>query len=93
MMAETVRPFTTYYEKFAMYYESEQVDRVTVEVIQMCRTKGGYKEAHLQCPMCYKLGITESYFCSQECFKSSRRTHKRLHKRVSDLQNETHKVV
>lgn len=25
----------------------------------------------LQCPTCLKLGIKDSYFCSQDCFKKS----------------------
>ena len=28
-------------------------------------------EAALQCPTCLKLGINDSYFCSQDCFKKN----------------------
>lgn len=34
----------------------------------------------LQCPTCLKLGLTQSYFCSQECFKRNWITHKAVHK-------------
>ncbi|KAH9224339.1 peptidase M24, structural domain-containing protein [Leptodontidium sp. 2 PMI_412] len=34
----------------------------------------------LQCPTCLKLGIKDSFFCSQDCFKRSWSTHKALHK-------------
>lgn len=34
----------------------------------------------LQCPTCLKLGIKDSYFCSQDCFKRNWSTHKALHK-------------
>ncbi|KAI1268097.1 methionine aminopeptidase 1 [Xylariaceae sp. FL1019] len=39
------------------------------------------KEAStLQCPTCLKLGVKDSYFCSQECFQKSWATHKATHK-------------
>nr|CDS30999.1 methionyl aminopeptidase 1 (M24 family) [Hymenolepis microstoma] len=44
-----------------------------------CTTFGCGKPATLRCPDCIKLGITESYFCSKECFKSYWKTHKKLH--------------
>ncbi|TVY43825.1 Methionine aminopeptidase [Lachnellula occidentalis] len=34
----------------------------------------------LQCPTCLKLGMKESYFCSQDCFKRNWSTHKAVHK-------------
>jgi methionyl aminopeptidase len=34
----------------------------------------------LQCPTCLKLGIKDSFFCSQDCFKKSWNEHKALHK-------------
>lgn len=34
----------------------------------------------LQCPTCLKLGIKDSYFCSQDCFKKNWGTHKSMHK-------------
>jgi len=34
----------------------------------------------LQCPTCLKLGIKDSFFCSQDCFKRSWSSHKALHK-------------
>ncbi|KAL1966380.1 hypothetical protein VTN77DRAFT_4522 [Rasamsonia byssochlamydoides] len=34
---------------------------------------------NLQCPTCLKMG-TDSFFCSQECFKRSWSTHKAVHK-------------
>ncbi|GAB1317691.1 Methionine aminopeptidase 1 [Madurella fahalii] len=34
----------------------------------------------LQCPKCLSLGIKDSYFCSQDCFKKNWATHKDIHK-------------
>ncbi|KAF3764653.1 methionine aminopeptidase [Cryphonectria parasitica EP155] len=34
----------------------------------------------LQCPTCLKLGIKDSYFCSQDCFKKNWGNHKSMHK-------------
>ncbi|KUJ23909.1 putative methionine aminopeptidase [Mollisia scopiformis] len=34
----------------------------------------------LQCPTCLKLGMKDSYFCSQDCFKRNWSTHKSVHK-------------
>lgn len=34
----------------------------------------------LQCPTCLKLGIKDSFFCSQDCFKKSWGSHKSMHK-------------
>ncbi|ODA82017.1 hypothetical protein RJ55_00522 [Drechmeria coniospora] len=34
----------------------------------------------LQCPTCLKLNITDSYFCSQDCFKKNWGSHKSMHK-------------
>ncbi|KAK0388826.1 hypothetical protein NLU13_5069 [Sarocladium strictum] len=36
----------------------------------------------LQCPTCLKLGLKDSSFCSQDCFKKSWNTHKAIHKAV-----------
>lgn len=33
----------------------------------------------LQCPTCLKLGIKDSFFCAQDCFKKNWATHKVLH--------------
>ncbi|KAE8403247.1 peptidase M24, structural domain-containing protein [Aspergillus pseudonomiae] len=34
----------------------------------------------LQCPTCLKLGMKDSYFCSQDCFKKNWAQHKTVHK-------------
>ncbi|GAB1201436.1 hypothetical protein APSETT445_000010 [Aspergillus pseudonomiae] len=34
----------------------------------------------LQCPTCLKLGMKDSYFCSQDCFKKNWAEHKTVHK-------------
>ncbi|KAH8816393.1 peptidase M24, structural domain-containing protein [Xylogone sp. PMI_703] len=39
----------------------------------------------LQCPTCLKLGLKDSYFCSQDCFKRSWSQHKSLHKSQSNI--------
>ncbi|KAF4635399.1 hypothetical protein G7Y89_g2709 [Cudoniella acicularis] len=41
----------------------------------------------LQCPTCLKLGMKESYFCSQDCFKRNWNTHKSVHKQSNFLSN------
>lgn len=37
----------------------------------------------LLCPNCIKLGKTDSYFCSQECFKANWAKHKLIHKTIN----------
>ncbi|KAK9780716.1 putative Methionine aminopeptidase [Seiridium cardinale] len=50
----------------------------------------GENAGHLQCPTCLKLGIKDSYFCSQDCFKRNWSTHKTLHQTVRNKsQNAT----
>uniref|UniRef100_A0A7S0ZCV3 Methionine aminopeptidase n=1 Tax=Timspurckia oligopyrenoides TaxID=708627 RepID=A0A7S0ZCV3_9RHOD len=46
-----------------------------------CATLDCSKSATLRCPTCIKLGISDSssYFCSQECFKTSWKAHKSIH--------------
>ncbi|KAF4472671.1 methionyl aminopeptidase [Fusarium albosuccineum] len=39
----------------------------------------------LQCPTCLKLGIKDSFFCSQDCFKKNWGIHKSMHKSQSNL--------
>ncbi|KND91354.1 Methionine aminopeptidase 1, partial [Tolypocladium ophioglossoides CBS 100239] len=39
----------------------------------------------LQCPTCLKLGVKDSFFCSQGCFKKSWGTHKTMHKMQSNI--------
>ncbi|XP_012253331.1 methionine aminopeptidase 1 [Athalia rosae] len=45
----------------------------------MCETPGCKAVASLQCPTCLKIGIQGSYFCSQDCFKGSWKSHKIIH--------------
>ncbi|XP_059468314.1 methionine aminopeptidase 1 [Neocloeon triangulifer] len=49
---------------------------------RVCESPGCNAASNLQCPTCVKLGIQGSYFCTQDCFKSSWKTHKLLHKLV-----------
>lgn len=44
-----------------------------------CETPGCTAQSKLQCPTCIKIGIQGSFFCSQECFKSSWKSHKIIH--------------
>ncbi|XP_033330043.1 methionine aminopeptidase 1 [Megalopta genalis] len=46
----------------------------------MCETAGCNTVASLRCPTCVKMGIQGSYFCTQDCFKRSWKTHKVIHK-------------
>ncbi|KAI1075902.1 methionine aminopeptidase 1 [Whalleya microplaca] len=41
-----------------------------------CRNDAGA----LQCPTCLKMGVNDSYFCSQDCFKKNWNQHKTLHR-------------
>ncbi|KAJ8670675.1 hypothetical protein QAD02_001934 [Eretmocerus hayati] len=55
-----------------------------------CETPGCKAPASLQCPTCLKIGIQGSYFCTQDCFKSSWKTHKVLHQLAKgDNKNES----
>ncbi|KAF8973444.1 Methionine aminopeptidase 1, partial [Entomortierella lignicola] len=47
---------------------------------QLCQGLNCSKPATLQCPTCLKLGIPNSFFCSQTCFKENWGTHKAIHK-------------
>ncbi|OTB18117.1 hypothetical protein K445DRAFT_314937 [Daldinia sp. EC12] len=57
---------------------------MTVDSVKKtCLSPGCEKEAEsLQCPTCLNLGIDNSYFCSQDCFKSAWTEHKKFHKTV-----------
>ncbi|KAJ3338310.1 Methionine aminopeptidase 1 [Gonapodya sp. JEL0774] len=44
----------------------------------------GTTPAKMKCPTCIKLKISESYFCSQQCFKDNWSTHKEKHVVVMD---------
>ncbi|KAL0934754.1 methionine aminopeptidase [Colletotrichum truncatum] len=39
----------------------------------------------LQCPTCLKLGIKDSFFCSQDCFKKNWGNHKSMHKTETSI--------
>ncbi|KAJ4420170.1 Methionine aminopeptidase 1 [Gnomoniopsis sp. IMI 355080] len=39
----------------------------------------------LQCPTCLKLGLKDSFFCSQDCFKKNWGTHKAMHKTETSI--------
>ncbi|KAG5955227.1 hypothetical protein E4U13_004627 [Claviceps humidiphila] len=39
----------------------------------------------LQCPTCLKLGVKDSFFCSQDCFKRNWGDHKTVHKSQSNI--------
>lgn len=54
--------------------------------IGMCETPGCKSIAQLQCPTCVKLGVQGSYFCTQECFKKSWKSHKIIHTLASKCQ-------
>lgn len=54
-----------------------------MESTRICETPACNKPASLQCPTCLKSDLPSTYFCSQECFKSSWKTHKAVHKKES----------
>ncbi|KAL3898568.1 MAG: hypothetical protein SGCHY_002656 [Lobulomycetales sp.] len=39
------------------------------------------KASTLQCPTCLKQGLSDAFFCSQDCFKGAWTTHKLVHKK------------
>ncbi|KAK6527081.1 Methionine aminopeptidase 1 [Arthrobotrys megalospora] len=47
----------------------------------------------LQCPTCLKLGIKNSFFCSQDCFKRSWSNHKQVHKTASEQENSILRTI
>lgn len=49
-----------------------------------CETENCKNAATLQCPVCLKMGIQGSYFCGQDCFKSSWKAHKVIHLLASE---------
>ncbi|OWO99981.1 hypothetical protein B2J93_1466 [Marssonina coronariae] len=54
---------------------------MTAEKARICiGVDCGNDAGTLQCPTCLKLGIKDSFFCSQDCFKRSWSSHKALHK-------------
>ena len=46
----------------------------------LCSVNGCGKKSVMVCPTCKQLDLPQCYFCSQECFKSSWKTHKKVHK-------------
>ncbi|KAJ2726366.1 Methionine aminopeptidase 1 [Coemansia sp. Benny D115] len=52
---------------------------MSATTVQICQTEGCGKPANLQCPTCVKLGLSESHFCSQGCFRGSWAAHKAKH--------------
>lgn len=55
-----------------------------VKMQHQCETENCKNEATLQCPVCLKMGIQGSYFCGQDCFKSSWKGHKVIHLLASE---------
>ncbi|KAF9434111.1 Methionine aminopeptidase 1 [Entomortierella beljakovae] len=53
--------------------------------MDVCQGNECGKNATLQCPTCLKLGIPNSYFCSQSCFKNNWATHKGIHRLVASI--------
>ncbi|XP_043245875.1 methionine aminopeptidase 1-like [Amphibalanus amphitrite] len=49
---------------------------------RVCETPACNKSASLQCPTCLKNNLPPTFFCSQECFKSSWKDHKAVHKKA-----------
>ncbi|XP_053539645.1 uncharacterized protein vopp1b isoform X1 [Ictalurus punctatus] len=99
-------PFNLYYEEMDRAATSDPLQFLanTGAKSPRCMTEGCGRETQLQCPTCRKLGLQEAFFCSQECFKSSWREHKKLHQRAraetqpgtdrvtSELEPEPHEV-
>ena len=47
----------------------------------LCSSPGCGKPvtSNLACPKCMQLGLSPTYFCSQDCFKTNYNTHKQVH--------------
>ncbi|KAJ9086626.1 Methionine aminopeptidase 1 [Entomophthora muscae] len=52
--------------------------------VKLCTGLDCNKPSKLSCPTCIKIGVKDSYFCSQECFKANWTTHKFIHKKGPD---------
>uniref|UniRef100_A0A1I7WSN1 Methionine aminopeptidase n=1 Tax=Heterorhabditis bacteriophora TaxID=37862 RepID=A0A1I7WSN1_HETBA len=48
-----------------------------------CDSKGCGKPAKLRCPTCIKMGLRDSFFCDQTCFKTNWSFHKLVHTDLS----------
>jgi len=53
----------------------------------VCSTPKCKNPSAMQCPTCIKMGMTPSYFCSQECFKEFWPIHKLFHQKSNELTN------
>ena len=51
---------------------------------RICATPGCENPASLACPTCIKLGLPATYFCGQDCFRSSWKEHKLIHLPIPD---------
>ncbi|RWS20295.1 Methionine aminopeptidase 1-like protein, partial [Leptotrombidium deliense] len=59
---------------------------MSVESNEICSTVGCNKSgASLRCPQCLKQGITNVFFCSQQCFKSNWKEHRIIHKKEAEV--------
>uniref|UniRef100_T1IS65 Methionine aminopeptidase n=1 Tax=Strigamia maritima TaxID=126957 RepID=T1IS65_STRMM len=76
------------HEEGRMRKQKELIINIMAACVSMenrtCETLGCENPAKLQCPTCIQLGIQESFFCSQECFKGYWSCHKLLHKKAKD---------
>lgn len=48
-------------------------------MVNICITPSCGRPSTLRCPTCIQMGITTSFFCSQECFEQFWKTHKKIH--------------
>ncbi|XP_048516688.1 methionine aminopeptidase 1 isoform X1 [Dendroctonus ponderosae] len=58
-----------------------------MEVVRR-KCEGCESESSLQCPTCKQLGILDSFFCSQACFKKNWKNHKIIHALAKGSGNE-----
>uniref|UniRef100_A0A9J2P1A9 Methionine aminopeptidase n=1 Tax=Ascaris lumbricoides TaxID=6252 RepID=A0A9J2P1A9_ASCLU len=62
-----------------MYRPSEMMGNDGIMEGAVCASPNCGKAAKLRCPTCIKLHLSDSYFCSQECFKENWVLHKFIH--------------
>ena len=48
-------------------------------VVVKCEVVDCKKDASFCCPVCLKLGISGSVYCSQPCFQNNWKNHKKIH--------------
>jgi methionyl aminopeptidase len=68
---------------------NENVNQNDTEIVDKKCIGCSLSATSLQCPNCLKLGKSDSYFCSQQCFRNNWSEHKLVHKTIGNKKIET----